>query len=139
GLSNALAYLGLLAEERGDPVRAATLHRESLGLRWRAGVWEDVSGSLADMAVLAAAIGRAELAARLFGASAALLQEIGRVKKLPERAVYERAEHRVLAALGDRAYRAAREAGRALPREQAVAEALALADEIAGRDVEQPA
>ena len=83
GLSISLGYLGLLARERGDYGRAATVHRESLGLRWEAGVWEDVAASLADLAVLAAAVERPEQAARLFGAAAAVLEETGRLLSLP--------------------------------------------------------
>ncbi len=131
GLSNSLAYLGLLAEERGEHARAASLHRESLGLRWEGGAWEDVAGSLADVAVLAAAVERPELAARLFGAAECLLKEAGRVLKLPERAVYEGAQLRLQTALGAGAFATARAAGRALSHQQAVAEAMALAAEVA--------
>jgi predicted ATPase/DNA-binding XRE family transcriptional regulator len=131
GLSNSLAYLGLLAEERDEHAHAATLHRESLELRWTSRTWEDVAGSLADLAVLAAAVERAEQAARLFGAASALVEEEGRVLKLPERAVYERAEARARLTLGEDAYAHAHSAGRALSRDLAVAEAFALADETA--------
>ena len=91
---------------------------------------EDVAGSLADLAVLAAAVERAEQAARLFGAAEGVRKEAGRVLKLPERAVYERAEARVRAALGAPIFAASWAAGRALPHEQAISEATALADEI---------
>ena len=77
GISVSLGYLGLLAGERGEYAYAAVVHRESLQLRWDAGVWEDVAGSLADLAVLAAATERPEQAARLFGAAAALREETG--------------------------------------------------------------
>jgi hypothetical protein len=50
---------------------------------------------------------------------------------LPERAVFERAEAQARTALGTDAFAAALAAGRALPRELAIAEAAALADEIA--------
>jgi hypothetical protein len=134
GLSISLGYLGLLAGERGDYARAAAAHRESLQLRWDAAVWEDVAASLSDLASLAAATGRAEQAARLFGAAAAVRDETGRsfVLYFPERAVFERREAAARAALGADAYAVAEAAGRALAREQAVAEAAALADEIAG-------
>ncbi len=54
---------------------------------------------------------------------------------LPERAVFERAEAQARAALGAEAFAVAEAAGRALPREQAIAEATALAGEIARQGV----
>jgi hypothetical protein len=133
GLSISLGYLGLLAGERGNYGYAAAVHQESLHLRWDAEVWEDVAASLADLAALAAAVEQPEQAARLFGAAAAVREETGRalVPHFPERAVFERAEARARAALGATAFTAAEAAGRALPRERAIAEAAALADEIA--------
>jgi hypothetical protein len=133
GISISLGYLGLLAAEHGEPARAAAALRESLQLRWSAGVWEDVAASLADLAVLAAAIELAEQAARLFGAAAAMREETGRllIPQLPERGAFERAEARACTALGADAFAAAEAAGRALSHEQAIAEAAALADAIA--------
>ncbi len=85
-----------------------------------------------DLAALAAAVDRAERAARLFGAAAALREEAGRlVVMLPERAVFERGEARARTALGPHAFAAAEAAGRTLPRERAIAEAVTLADELA--------
>jgi predicted ATPase/DNA-binding CsgD family transcriptional regulator/DNA-binding XRE family transcriptional regulator len=130
GLSYSLAYLGLLTGERGEPAQAATFHRESLGLRWKSQALEGVAGSLANLAVLAAAGERTERAARLFGAARALLEDAGLGFKLPERTVYERAEARARTGLGA-AFAVAQAAGRALPREQAVAEALSFAEELA--------
>jgi predicted ATPase/transcriptional regulator with XRE-family HTH domain len=136
GLSISLGYLGLLASERGDFRDAARAHRESLALRWDAAVWEDVAASLADLAVLAAAVERPRQAARLFGAAAGVREETGRSHDLhfPEREVFERAEARARSALGPDTFAAAAAAGRALSRDQAIAEATALADEIASGD-----
>ncbi len=132
GVSISLGYLGLIAGERGEYSRAAVAHRESLELRWQAGVWEDVAASFADLAALAMRVDRPEQAARLFGAADALREEAGRpAVNLPERAIFERAEERARLALGDSSFAQARAEGRALPREQAVSEAAALANEIA--------
>jgi non-specific serine/threonine protein kinase len=139
GLANCLAYLGLLAGERGEHERAATAHQESLELRWATHAWEGIAGSLANLATVAAAVDRPKQAARLLGAAAALLEEAGRVEKLPERAVHQRAAARSRAILGPAAFAAAEAAGRALPREQAVAEAIALADQLTGSPAIQPA
>ncbi len=140
GLSISLGYLGLLAGEAGNYGYAAAVHRESLRLRWDAAVWEDVAASLADLAALAAAVERPEQAARLFGAAAVVREETGRalIPHFPERAVFERAESRARTALGPGVYAAAEAGGRALPRERAVSEALALADEIAGDSSRAP-
>jgi predicted ATPase/DNA-binding XRE family transcriptional regulator len=134
GLSISLGYLGLLAGQAGNYGYAAVVHRESLQLRWDAEIWEDVAASLADLAALAAAVGRPEQAARLFGAAAVVREETGRwpTPHFPERAVFEKAQKQARTALGTSAYSAAEAQGRALPREQAVSEAAALADEIAG-------
>ena len=95
GVSISLGYLGLIAGERGEYARSAAAHRESLELRWRAGVWEDVAASFADLAALAARVDKPEQAARLFGAADALREEAGRPAiNLPERAVFESAEER---------------------------------------------
>ena len=140
GLSISLGYLGLLAGERGEYAYAAMAHRESLRLRWDAEVWEDVAASLSDLAALAAAAEQPEQAARLFGAAAVVREETGRalIPHYPERAVFERAEESARRALGADAFAAAKEAGRALPREQAIAEATALADEIARTSSNHP-
>ena len=137
GLSISLGYLGLLLGERGEVREAALAHRESLQLRWDVGIWEDIAASLGDLATLAAAADRPEAAARLFGAAAGLREATGRqVLMLPERAVFERAEQQARATLGPAAFAAAENAGRSVPIERIVAEAIALADEIAGmRDV----
>jgi non-specific serine/threonine protein kinase len=132
GLAISLGYLGLLATVRGEFDCAAAAHRESLALRWRAEVWEDIAGSLVDLAALAAAVDRPQQAARLFGVAAALREEAGQVALLPERAVFEHAEASARAALGAEAFAAAEAAGRALSRSRAFTEATALADEIAG-------
>jgi predicted ATPase len=140
GLSISLGYLGLLAGQAGDFGYAAAAHRESLQLRWDAEVWEDVAASLADLAALAAAVERPEQAARLFGAAAVVREETGRwpTPHFPERDVFEQAERLARSALGTSAYAAAEAAGRALPREQAVSEAAALADEIARSSISDP-
>jgi predicted ATPase/transcriptional regulator with XRE-family HTH domain len=140
GLSVSLGYLGLLAVEGGNYRYAAAVHRESLQLRWDAEIWEDVAASLADLAVLAVAVERPVQAARLFGAAAAVREETGRwpVPHFPERTAFERAESRARSSLGAEAFATAEAAGRALPREQAISEAAALADEIAGKVRSEP-
>jgi hypothetical protein len=133
GLSVALSYLGLLAAEQSNFARAATLHGESLRLRWDASAWEEVAGSLADLASLASMTDRPHDAARLFGAETSLREVSGRLltANYPERTVYDRERARAQTALGVEEFSAAEFAGYSLPREQAIAEALALAGELA--------
>jgi predicted ATPase/transcriptional regulator with XRE-family HTH domain len=133
GISVALSYLGLLAVQRGDLADAAVAFRESVHRRREGQVWEDVAGSIADVAVLAAAVEHPELAARLFGAAAALREAMGRSgeAKLPEREVFNRAEAHIRRRLGADCAVAAFAAGRAWPRQHVLVEALALLDSIA--------
>lgn len=125
GSSISLGHLRLLAVEHGEPVRTTNAFRESLLLRSASAVWDDITASLADIGVLAAAREPAERAARLFGAADAMWQDTGRLvtPQLPERGVFERAEARAWTALGADAYAEAEAAGRTLSHEQAVAKA----------------
>jgi non-specific serine/threonine protein kinase len=141
GAANALAYLGLLACERRSLGRAAALLGESIALFGATGSLENVAGGLANAATLAAARGETDRAARLFGAAEALRETIGGRLGLPERAVYERAVGAVRTALGEGAFATAWAAGRALPVDQAVADATAAtaepAPEAPGRAAER--
>jgi non-specific serine/threonine protein kinase len=121
GVATTAGYLGLLACEQGRFGEAATFHRESLDLRVMIGVREDLAGCLADIATLAIAEHHADVAARLFGAAAALRETIGAPAKLPERAVYDGAAERARVALGDLGFAAAVEVGRGLALDDAIA------------------
>ena len=76
--------------------------------------------------------GRAEQAARLFGAAAAVREEIGRsfILHYPEKEVFDRGEARARAALGPPAFAAAERSGTGTHPAAAMAEAMALVDEI---------
>ena len=82
---------------------------------------------LAGLATIAGQLERSELAARLFGASDALLAAAGVVMEAIDLAVSEPQRAAARARLGDDAFTAAREAGAALPPSQALSEALAFA------------
>jgi len=84
-----------------------------------------VAGALAGVANVEAARGRPQRAARLDGAVAALREELGATVTPWERPAYERQVATVRATLSPEAFETAWEAGRTLPLEQAVAEALA--------------
>ena len=118
-----------MARARGDQIAGAEAYREVLTLDSDFGDKVRVAVALDGLAALAEARGEAVPAARLLGAADSLHRVTG-TQLLPGK---EEARERVMAALsealGEGAV-AAREAGRALPLEEAVAEALALADEL---------
>jgi non-specific serine/threonine protein kinase len=124
GASISLSYLGMVACDQGDLAAADAVLRESLTLRWAIGSKEDVAHGLANFAALAAAAGHGQRAARLFGAAEAMQEAIGNPLKEPERTFYARAVERAKSRLEDYAFAAAWTAGRALPWDEAVAEAL---------------
>jgi non-specific serine/threonine protein kinase len=118
-----LGYLGLIACARGDLRGSAARFAAALRLLRELGGRETLAEWLAGVAELAVAAGAPEQAARFVGASEALRERLGHAFTLPERAAYERGGAAARAALGDAAFAAAEAAGRALPIEEAVAEA----------------
>ena len=93
---------------------------------------------LAGFAGLAAAYGNAARAARLFGAATAVHDALNAPMRSSVLAMYERILAPAQAVLGEAVFAAAMSAGRTLPLEEGVAEALSLPDELAG-DVARPA
>jgi predicted ATPase/DNA-binding CsgD family transcriptional regulator len=128
-----LAFLGLLACERGDIPESVRLQRESLSLHLEIGYPEVLAVNLANVAMLAGAGRWPEAAARLFGAATGQREAIGNPFKLPERDVYERAIDAARAVLSDGDFAAAWAAGCALSLSDAVAEAFTTLDEIERR------
>jgi non-specific serine/threonine protein kinase len=115
--------LGEVAAMQGDTMAAATYYAECLaGTSPR----ENLVGKLVAVGRLAAVGGHAEAAARLLGAAEAVADTIGYVRRPPEQKRLDRDAALARAALGDAGFAAAFATGRALPAEQAVAEALAV-------------
>ena len=124
GLSRTLCYLGDLARARDDLDAALGHYRESLQLAQKSGVLLRAANALDGVAGVAAARGDAERAVRLYGAAAALREQLGAAVvpwELPGR---ERDLAVAQAALGPAAFAGAWAAGAALPLEVTVAEAL---------------
>jgi hypothetical protein len=115
---------------QGDPVQAATCFAEGLALSREIGYRYGIAFNLAGMAGVAAAGGRPERSARLFGAAQALFDAMGQVVELVDRIEYDRNREIARAQLGGEAFAAAWAAGRALSLEQAIAGALELAAEV---------
>jgi predicted ATPase len=131
GESNALMNLAGLGRAEESLARAAGLHADSLRLRSEAGVLVEVFDDLVGIAELAHLMDRHEPSARLLGADDAYRAAYGSVGWgiTPKRR--EQTRQALVEHLGDARFRHAWDAGRALSTEEAIAEALAVAEELA--------
>jgi predicted ATPase/DNA-binding CsgD family transcriptional regulator len=126
GIGVALNARGLCLLDRRDYAHAYDDYRESLTLwlslgdRWR------VIRTLTQLGVVAAGGGLAEQAARLLGAGEAQHEQTGLAMMRTTLVGRDAAVAEMRARLGDAAFEAAWDAGRALSVEEAVAEALAV-------------
>jgi predicted ATPase/DNA-binding XRE family transcriptional regulator len=132
GECDTLIYLAGLARARGDLERAARLYADSLRLRRDSGLLADVYMDLLGVIELAHSMSDGEAAARLLGAENTYCTALGYVG-IGEGVVRRREPTRqaLLEQLGDERFRRAWDAGRALSIEEAIDEALILADELA--------
>jgi non-specific serine/threonine protein kinase len=130
GEAAALRCLGVAALDSGDAPRALRLLGESLRIVRATGDVEELAGVLDGMARVTA-LRSPERAARFCGMAAALRETMGTARPLAEQAPHEQAVAAIRRALGEQEFAAALAAGRALPLEQAIDEALAVADERA--------
>jgi predicted ATPase/DNA-binding CsgD family transcriptional regulator len=135
----ALEALGTCAREQGDPYRAARLFAESLVLVRDNGDPIVLVNTLKSLGAVAAAQGAAEQAARLFGATEALRERYGIELHPTERPRLARAIAPARAQLPEAVFTAAWAEGRVLPVEQAIAEALAVADDMIATPSPNPA
>jgi predicted ATPase/class 3 adenylate cyclase len=125
-----LGNLGEVVRDQGDFAGASAYYRESLHLwhqlkdRW------NLTATLDGMAGLAISTGQPERAARLLGAAAGLRDAVKAILPANERADHEKNVAAIRDTLGDAALDEAWDLGRALTLDDAVAEALALADEL---------
>jgi non-specific serine/threonine protein kinase len=124
GYIRALHGLAYVAYKQRDLPRALAATQEVLALEW-ADRWP-VCHYLEDTADIAGRIGRPDAAAHLYGAAEAERERYGRPVEPVYLAEFERDVAVSRRALGEDAFAAAWAAGRVLPHEQAVAEALAL-------------
>lgn len=124
GMAISLGNLGLVAYQQGDYTEAGALHAESLTIRRTLGD-ATIPESLEGLAAVAGARGEAERAARLLGAAATLREAISLRQFADERADQDAWVARVRTGLDAATWDAAWQAGAALSRELAIAEALA--------------
>jgi hypothetical protein len=144
---NALLYLGMLALARGDVAGAVESAKESLALIQRTLPdvnRERVANNIRVLASAAVAMGQSTRAAQLFGAHAALEEDLGLPSDagLPEAHLQRRlqdaaraAEAAVRGALGETAFAVAWEKGKGLTLE----EVFAFADTVSGSATESGA
>jgi predicted ATPase/DNA-binding CsgD family transcriptional regulator len=123
GVASTLADLGDAAAGRGEHRRAAALFRGSLDASRGQGSWQRSLECLAGVAGLAARAGQPVRAARLLGAVAAAYDALGVVERGVGRRAAGPAAAAARAAAGEPAFAAGWARGRALTREQALAEA----------------
>jgi non-specific serine/threonine protein kinase len=145
GTASMLGTLGRALLEQGKFDRATGVLQEGVALSQEIGNAWYTTATLEGLAGVAAAQGQSERAAHLFGAVEALVEASGATSHplrtegeyLP--AVRERRLFEIRTRLGDKAFEDAWDAGHALTTQQAVAEALALAADLAREgDVEAP-
>ena len=135
GDRSALGYVldsrGVLAEAQGELERATELYREALAVAQQAGNPLVEAFALSSLAGIAARQGQPASAARMWGAASALRDAIGTRLPLEEEERFAEPVAVTLEVLGEDAFAAAWEEGRAQPLDQVVAEALVVANKLA--------
>jgi non-specific serine/threonine protein kinase len=126
GIARAVHVLSGHACKQGDYARAAPLVHETIRLRLELGQIWSLASSFADMADVALATGRAEQAARLWGAIESLREAQSYPVETGWRDVQERRINAIRHALSPEDFATAWAAGRTLTLDEAVAEALAI-------------
>jgi predicted ATPase/DNA-binding CsgD family transcriptional regulator len=125
GIARSLHGVAYLTFKQRDLPRALASTQEVLALDWEQR-WPALFAYLEDIADIAGRVGRPATAARLYGAADAQRERLGLPIDPPFRPEYERDVAVARRALGEAAFAAGWAAGRAIPDEQAVAEALAV-------------
>ena len=131
GIADSLGNLAGMIAQTGDVARAAALDAESLEMRRDLGDRLSMAHSLDSIAATASRAGFPESGARLFGASERLRAELGAPIPPSELTRYQTGLDMTRSALGVEAFERAWAAGRALPLDDAIAEALRVTREIA--------
>jgi predicted ATPase/DNA-binding CsgD family transcriptional regulator len=139
GVPLELGALANVARLQGDFAEALALYQESLARWWRLRERFQVAGCLGGVGLIGLAAGQFEPAVRLLAAEAALEDAMGLMRSADQRAARERDISAAREAMGEAAFAVTWAAGRALPLEQAIAEAMAVKappapSQAAGRD-----
>ncbi len=131
GAAHASSNLGEIALEKGDVSQAARWYQRAFAIIQAIGDRQTTAQMLTGVGTVAGLRENAEDAARMFGAAEAMFEVVGTPFRPTAPAVFEQAHTAARAALGEAAFTVAWNKGRALTLEQAVAEALVLADQLA--------
>jgi non-specific serine/threonine protein kinase len=126
-----LEGLGAVALLEGDAARAALLFGESLRLAWDRRYNFMLAESLEGWARVASLHGLSETAAHFLGAANVIHDRAGVPREPSFQAFCRQTTEEARAALGDAGFATAEAAGRSMPLEHAVDEALALATQLA--------
>jgi len=126
GIANAFGNLGSVTSAQGDYAGARALHEQNLTIVRQLGDRRGISTCLEGMAVAALGQSQPGRVARLVGAASALRESIGSALSAVERERMDTALASACEALGEAAFAAAWDAGRAMTLEQAVEYALAV-------------
>jgi hypothetical protein len=127
GMAVVLYNLGYVAQHHDDTVQATARFRAGLALAQELRMKDLIATGLIGLAGVVAK-DQAERAARLLGASEALLDAIGATLDSTDQADYDRSVAMTRTQLDEATFAAAWEAGRAMTLEQAIAEAMQLGD-----------
>jgi predicted ATPase/DNA-binding CsgD family transcriptional regulator len=134
-----LQNLGHLALRLGDTSRAAALIAESLILAREQGSNHVVAIGIGGLAAVAAVARQPERAARLFGAAEVLRDEIGYLLEPADRTDQDWALSLARAQTSEATFAAVWAEGRAMPRDEAIAYALAEKPDVRQRATARPA
>jgi len=130
GIITVLLNWGAASRALGEPAQARELYREALTAAHALADPEGIGYAVAGVAGLAVDGGHLVAAARLLGVTNGTCAALGTVMEPADRTQVECDTAAARSRLSDQAFTAAWEAGRALSLDDAVAEALALADEL---------
>lgn len=131
GIARALHQLAYIAYKQRDYRRSARLSGEALALRWSDRNLTEAAASFEDLADIAGMTGFPAIAARLYGAAAAMRASLGVPMWPAYREEYEREVDHSRQALPGGVFDAAWADGWAMPVADAVANALAVAAQLA--------
>ena len=124
GIANVLGYQGLVAQNQGDFAGARALYEESLSLFRQVGDQQGIVNALSGLGIVAQRQSQMERSARLSGAFASLRDSIGNDLDPMDQEEMDIMLTTTRVALGDDAFAAAWDAGRAMTLDEAVEYAL---------------
>ena len=124
GTADALANLGLVASNLNNYAQAQALHKESLTIQRQMGDQRGTAFNLERLTIIAYGQSQPSRAARLGGAASALRESIGSPRSPAEQEQIDQPATAARQELGEDAFAAAWDAGRAMTMEQVVEYAL---------------